>query len=71
VDQRTPGKRHRRALVETALARVSRLRVLFMSGYTAEVMAHHGVRAGARIVEKPFTRVALLRAVREKLDEPR
>jgi two-component system, cell cycle sensor histidine kinase and response regulator CckA len=47
------------------------IKVLFMSGYTAEAMGVHGVLdAGTRFIQKPFTADALLRKVREALDEP-
>ena len=44
------------------------LKVLFMSGSTDEALGHHGVEEGVALLEKPFTRRALLRKVREVLD---
>jgi PAS domain S-box-containing protein len=45
------------------------LRVLFASGYTAEVIARQGVlEPGTDLIHKPFTPDALLRRVRERLD---
>jgi len=45
------------------------LRVLFMSGYTDDVIIHRGVLAqGTLLVQKPFTKRTLLRKVRETLD---
>ncbi|SNB46836.1 ATP-binding protein [Geobacter sp. DSM 9736] len=42
---------------------------LFMSGYTADVIAHHGVLdEGVHFIEKPFTLSALAAKVREVLD---
>jgi two-component system cell cycle sensor histidine kinase/response regulator CckA len=42
---------------------------LYMSGYTNEALGPHGVLAeGVALVEKPFTRGALLRKLREVLD---
>ncbi len=44
---------------------------IFMSGYTADVIAHHGVlEAGVAFLEKPFTIEALTKKVREILDAP-
>jgi len=46
-----------------------RLRVLYMSGYADDDVLRHGVREGqAAFLQKPFTRVALARRVREVLD---
>jgi two-component system cell cycle sensor histidine kinase/response regulator CckA len=45
------------------------LRVLFMSGYTDDVIAKHGlVDPSIALLEKPLTQAALLRAVRSVLD---
>lgn len=45
------------------------IRVLFMSGYTDNVIAHHGVLdAGIKFIEKPFNAVDLTAIVRETLD---
>jgi two-component system, cell cycle sensor histidine kinase and response regulator CckA len=42
------------------------IKVLFMSGYTSDVMLHHGVmEAGMQFIQKPFTRHDLARKVRE------
>ncbi|MBD3221656.1 PAS domain S-box protein [bacterium] len=46
------------------------LPALYMSGYTSNVIAHHGVLAeGLKFIQKPFLPVELLRRVREILDE--
>ncbi len=49
--------------------RLPRLRTLFMSGYTANVIAHRGVLdPGVHFLQKPFSRSDLARKVREALD---
>jgi two-component system, cell cycle sensor histidine kinase and response regulator CckA len=46
------------------------LRVLYMSGYTDDIVMRHGVlERRLAFLEKPFTRAGLLRAVRERLDD--
>lgn len=46
-----------------------KLRRLFMSGYTADVIAHHGVLDdGVDFIQKPFTMKDLAAKVREVLD---
>jgi PAS domain S-box-containing protein len=48
------------------------IRVLFMSGYAEEAVAHHGAIAGTHaFMEKPFSPDELLRRVRAVLEEPR
>jgi CheY-like chemotaxis protein len=39
------------------------MKVVYMSGYTGELVAHQGVNVGIRLLEKPFTRSALLKTV--------
>ncbi|HAE38026.1 MAG TPA: histidine kinase, partial [Candidatus Riflebacteria bacterium] len=47
------------------------LRCLFMSGYTANVIAQHGVlKEGINFVAKPFSNADLVKAVREALVRP-
>jgi len=44
------------------------LKTLFMSGYTADIIAHHGVLAeGVRFIQKPFSKQDLAAKVREVL----
>jgi two-component system, cell cycle sensor histidine kinase and response regulator CckA len=44
-------------------------RVLFMSGYTANAIHHHGVlEEGLSLLTKPFTRTGLAQKIRELLD---
>ena len=46
------------------------LKVLFMSGYTANVIAHRGVLdTGVNFIQKPFSKNDLLSKVRKVLDE--
>ncbi|MGI8508647.1 MAG: response regulator, partial [Gemmatimonadaceae bacterium] len=60
-----------RELVERLLPVYPWLRVLFMSGYTEDMMLHHRVaELGVAVLEKPFARDDLARAVRTVLDDP-
>ena len=44
------------------------LRVLYLSGYTDEAIAHHGViELDAAFLQKPFTRAALATKMRDVL----
>jgi two-component system cell cycle sensor histidine kinase/response regulator CckA len=44
------------------------IKVLYMSGYTGDLIAHHGVlEEGTLLLEKPFTLHSLLSKVREAL----
>ncbi len=46
------------------------MKVIYMSGYTDDVIAHHGVlEPGLNFLEKPFTPEDLARNVREVLDQ--
>ena len=46
-----------------------RLKILFMSGYTDDMIASHGVLAGeTQLIQKPFTAEALARRLRSVLD---
>jgi signal transduction histidine kinase/ActR/RegA family two-component response regulator len=58
-----------RELASRMIALRPDLKVLYMSGYTDEVIVHRGVLAqGTLLVQKPFTKSALLKKVREALD---
>src|SRR5262249_8529315 len=60
-----------RELLERATALRPGLRVLFLSGYTEEAIARHGVvTTGLPFLHKPFTPDTLVRKVREVLDAP-
>jgi CheY-like chemotaxis protein len=58
-----------RELSERLAAERPGLKQLFMSGYTADVIAHRGVLdEGVRFLKKPFSIDALAMKVREALD---
>jgi PAS domain S-box-containing protein len=59
-----------RQLAEQMCRRYPDLHVLYMSGYTGDVVLHRGVIAeGISFLPKPFTPLMLLRRVREVLDQ--
>ncbi len=59
-----------RELAEKIASLKPGLTSLFMSGYTANVIAHHGVlEEGVRFIQKPFTLENLARKVRQCLDD--
>ena len=45
------------------------MKVLYMSGYTGELVADQGLQNGIRLLEKPFTRAALLKTIDEVLGD--
>ena len=48
------------------------LKCLYMSGYTADVIAHHGIPdKGIHFIQKPFSRKDLAAIVRKVLDDKR
>ena len=56
-------------LTKSLHERCPSVRTLFMSGYTADVIAHHGVlEKGVNFIQKPFSRKQLAAKVREVLD---
>ena len=58
-----------RDLAKKLLALYPHLKCLFTSGYTANVIAHHGVLdEGVHFIQKPFSRGDLAAKVREVLD---
>ncbi|MBN1630284.1 MAG: PAS domain S-box protein, partial [Thermoleophilia bacterium] len=59
-----------RILAERLAAMKPGLKCLFMSGYTANVIAHRGVLdEGVRFIQKPFSTNAFAMKVRQALDE--
>ena len=57
-------------LANNLLSLYPKLKCLFMSGYTADVIAHHGVlNQGVHFIQKPFSVQALAVKVREVLDK--
>ncbi len=60
-----------RALADELHRRKPGVRVLYVSGYTQDVISHHGVLdTGVELLPKPFTSGALLARVRAILDAP-
>lgn len=58
-----------RQLAKELLARYPDMKCLFVSGYTANVIAHHGVLdEGVCFIQKPFDAKTLSEKVREALD---
>jgi CheY-like chemotaxis protein len=58
-----------RELADLVLAERPGIRVLFMSGYTSDVVLDRGgIDPNANLIEKPFTQEILTRRVREALD---
>ncbi len=59
-----------RDLARNLLTLYPNIKRLFMSGYTANVIAHHGVlEEGVHFIQKPFSKQDLAIKVREVLDE--
>ena len=59
-----------RELAKDLLALYPNLKQLFMSGYTANVIAHHGVlEEGVNFIQKPFSMQSFSSKIREVLDQ--
>jgi signal transduction histidine kinase/CheY-like chemotaxis protein len=59
-----------RDLAESLTRLNPKLKLLFMSGYTSDIIAHHGVLdEGMHFIQKPFTMTDLAAKVRQVLDE--
>jgi CheY-like chemotaxis protein len=66
-----PGGMNGRELAKEAERRAPGIPVLYMSGYTENAIVHHGrLDAGTEVLQKPFRRADLARAVRAVLDGP-
>jgi two-component system cell cycle sensor histidine kinase/response regulator CckA len=60
-----------RVLAEQLQSQRPAMRVLYMSGYSDDLIAHHGVlEEGVALLLKPFTMDTLLQKVRMVLDAP-
>ncbi|MEN6474192.1 MAG: 7TM diverse intracellular signaling domain-containing protein [Syntrophaceae bacterium] len=58
-----------RQVFEAVAAKRPGIKVLYMSGYTEDVIAHHGIlEAGILFIQKPFSGQKLSEKVREALD---
>ncbi|MBN2525724.1 MAG: response regulator [Deltaproteobacteria bacterium] len=59
-----------RVLADTLLEKQPNIKVLFISGYTANIIANHGVQdAGVAFLEKPFTLKMLLTKIKGLLNQ--
>jgi CheY-like chemotaxis protein len=59
-----------RQLADTLSKKYPQLKILYTSGYTDDVIAHHGLLdEGVRFIAKPYSRHALATKVRETLDD--
>jgi two-component system, cell cycle sensor histidine kinase and response regulator CckA len=58
-----------KALAEQLMTVYPRIKVLFVSGYATDTIAHHGrLDPGTNFLSKPFTPTGLAHKVRELLD---
>jgi FixJ family two-component response regulator len=59
-----------RDLAKSLLRLYPHLKQLFMSGYTSDVIGHHGLlEEGVNFIQKPFSLKALAEGVREALEK--
>ncbi len=57
-------------LFETLSKEYKKLKVIYMSGYSEYIVAHHGIlEKGIVFIQKPFTSAGLLTKIREVLDK--
>jgi len=65
-----PGALNGKALADEVSRRWPKTKVLFMSGYSEDVITHHGrLDAGVRLLSKPFRMTDLATTIREAFDE--
>ena len=68
TDVMMPGGMNGRELVDAARRRRPHLRVLYTSGYTENVILHHGrLDPGIQLLDKPYSRLDLARKIRAAL----
>jgi PAS domain S-box-containing protein len=66
-----PGGMNGRELATEANRRAFGIKVLYMSGYPEDAIMHHGrLDADVELLQKPFRKADLARAVRKVLDNP-
>jgi PAS domain S-box-containing protein len=71
TDVMLPGGMNGREVAAEIERRVPGIKVLYMSGYTENAIMHHGrLDASLELLQKPFRRADLARAVRRVLDGP-
>lgn len=59
-----------RRLANAMATAMPSIKVLFVSGYTADIIGHHGVLdEGVAFLAKPYSRRSLLARVRQMLDD--
>jgi CheY-like chemotaxis protein len=68
TDMIMPGSMNGRQLADAALQRRPELKILFTSGYSNEVIIHHGhLDAGVLLLAKPYRKSDLARMIRAAL----
>jgi signal transduction histidine kinase len=68
TDMIMPGSMNGRQLADAALRRRASLKILFTSGYSNEVIIHHGhLDAGVLLLAKPYRKSDLARMIRSAL----
>jgi FixJ family two-component response regulator len=66
-----PGPLNGKNLADAVVQRWPKTKVVFMSGYTQDAIAHHGqLDAGVLLLNKPFRKSDLAQILRQALDGP-